>query len=59
MIQADKNDLLRARICICCLPPLVLDFYFTYLFIRDYFFMLLQICLVLTAFGLLFRQDLA
>lgn len=38
VIQADKNDVLRARVCLCCLPSLMLGFYFTYLFLGEYFF---------------------
>lgn len=40
VIQINKNDLLRVRVC--CLLSLMLDFYLTHLFLGDCIFMLLQ-----------------
>lgn len=58
MILADKKDVPRARVCLCCLPSLMLGVYLNHLFLLDYFFMLLPICPVLPASGLLLVQNL-
>ena len=58
MILADKKDVPRARVCLCCLPSLMLGVYLNHQFLLDYFFMLLPICPVLPASGLLLVQNL-
>ena len=58
VILADKKDLPRARVCLCCLPSLMLGVYLNHQFLLDYFFMLLPICPVLPASGLLLVQNL-